>query len=64
MSVKEILHQVELLNNIEQKQVAAFLVHLRHKKENDYFNKISSRINRKENAAWMSIDDFENGKSV
>ena len=59
MSVQEILEQVESLSTEEQNQVAAFLTHLRHKKDPEFYKKMTERVERSDN--WMSLEDFTSG---
>lgn len=59
MSVREILDQVETLSTEEQNQVAAFLVHLRHKKDPSYYQKVHNRLERSDDKSWKSLEDID-----
>lgn len=59
MPVKEIMEQVEALDPDERNQIAAFLVHLRHKKDPHYYQKISDRLDDERDGRWVSLEEFE-----
>ena len=61
MSVQEILEQVESLTTSEQAQVAAFLTHLRHKKDPVFYEQMAERSSRQDRRTWKSLEEFENG---
>ena len=64
MSVLEILEQVESLSSTEQNQVAAFLTHLRHKKDPLFYKEMAERASRKAPApgeASKTLKTMDNG---
>ena len=63
MSVNEILKQVEALKPAEQSRVAAFLVHLRHRKDPEHARRMKERIENQSDGYWTSLEDFETGKA-
>ena len=63
MSVNEILKQVEALKPDEQNRVAAFLVHLRHRKDPDHGKRMKERIDNQAEGYWTSLEDLERGQA-
>lgn len=59
MSVEEIKKGLAALNASEQREVTAFLYHLRHAHDVEYQSEIDARISDKEGANWVTPEEFE-----
>ena len=57
MSVEDIKKGLVSLSETEQRQVSAFLFHLRHKQ--DPQDVVSQRLSDTEKTHWLSPEDFE-----
>jgi hypothetical protein len=59
MSVEQIKQEITVLSPLEQKEVTAFLFHLRHRDELEYCDAVDSRINDRREESWLSPEEFE-----
>jgi hypothetical protein len=59
MSVEQIKQEITVLSPLEQKEVTAFLFHLRHRDESEYCDAVDSRINDRREESWLSPEEFE-----
>ena len=58
MSLDELKTQLAELPHELQDQLAAYLVHLRHLRSPDSLAEISSRIDEKNPASWLTVDQL------
>jgi len=58
MSLDELKTQLAELPHELQDQLAAYLVHLRHLRSPDSLAEISSRIDDKNPASWLTVDQL------
>ena len=56
MSVNEILKQVEALKPDDQNRVAAFPVHLRHRKDPEHGKRMKERIENQAAGYWTWLE--------
>jgi hypothetical protein len=47
------------LSETEQREVTAFLFHLRHAHDPEYQNTVSGRLSDTDKSHWLSPDEFE-----
>ena len=59
MSISEIQTQVEGLSLDERRQLTAFLVSLRHRELAGYRESLSEKIDDKNEANWVSFEEFD-----
>lgn len=59
MSVQEIKSEIEGLPPEERRQLAAFLVTLRHKDMAEYRATIAKKIDDANPANWLSLEEFD-----
>jgi hypothetical protein len=59
MSVEEIKKGLTSLSEAEQREVTAFLFHLRHARDPKYQNTVSDRLSDKDKSHWLTPDEFE-----
>jgi hypothetical protein len=59
MSVEEIKKRLASLSKGEQREVTAFLFHLRHSHDPEYQNTVSDRLSDTDKSHWLSPDEFE-----
>ena len=59
MSVETIKHTLASLSPDEQKEVSAFLFHLRHVSDPDYQERVASRLSDKSSENWLTPEEFE-----
>lgn len=60
MSVDEIKKKLASLSEAEQREVTAFLFHLRHSHDPDYQNILSDRFSDSDKSHWVTPEEFEN----
>ena len=59
MTIQAIKAEVEALPPVERRQLAAFLVALRHKDLATYRARMAERIDDQVPENWLSLDEFE-----
>ncbi|GDY21441.1 hypothetical protein LBMAG56_27880 [Verrucomicrobiota bacterium] len=59
MSVEEIKHSITALSPTEQKEVSAFLFHLRHAADAAYQERINSKLSDRDPTHWLTPEEFE-----
>jgi hypothetical protein len=59
MSVEEIKLSIAALSPREQREVSAFLFHLRHVSDEGYQTRIGSRLADRDPANWVTPEEFE-----
>ncbi len=59
MSVEEIKRNLESLSRTQQDEITAFLFHLRHAHDTEYQRKIEARLNDRDPAHWLTLEEFE-----
>jgi hypothetical protein len=59
MSVEEIKKGLTSLSEAEQREVTAFLFHLRHSRDTEYQNAVSDRLSDTDKSHWLTPDEFE-----
>jgi hypothetical protein len=59
MSVEEIKKGLASLSESEQREVTAFLFHLRHLHDPDYREAVSERLSDTEKSHWLTPEEFE-----
>ena len=59
MSVEELKRALTTLSAGEQKEVTAFLFHLRHRGDADYQATLVRRMDDKEPSHWLTPEEFE-----
>jgi hypothetical protein len=59
MSVEEIKQTIAALSLAEQREISAFLFHLRHKTDGDYQVEVDARLSDRDPSHWLTLDDFE-----
>ena len=61
MTVADIKQEVTVLDDQEQREVLAHLVHIRQMKDPEYLDRITNLIDDKDSKNWVSLDDFNKG---
>ena len=59
MSISEVQSQVEGFSLDERRQLIAFLVSLRHKELEGYREQLAAKIDDKDEANWVSFEEFD-----
>jgi hypothetical protein len=59
MSMAELMREVEALPPEQQKQLAAFLLHLRLQHDDAWRTEMARRIDDKNPANWVSLEDLK-----
>lgn len=59
MSVEEIKHSITVLSPTEQREVSAFLFHLRHAADTEYQERTNARLSDRDPAHWLTPEEFE-----
>ena len=59
MSVQDIKQSIASLSPAEQKEISAFLFHLRHAADPEYQERVSSRLSDRDAAHWLTPEEFE-----
>jgi hypothetical protein len=59
MSVEEIKQTIAALSLAEQREISAFLFHLRHKADGEYQEQVDARLSDRDPSHWLTLDDFE-----
>ena len=59
MSIKEIKSEMESLPAEERRQLAAFLVTLRHKDLAEYRSNIAKKIDDASSGNWLSLEEYD-----
>jgi hypothetical protein len=59
MSVEEIKRCLASLSATEQSELSAFLFHLRHASDPEYWRCIDSRLSDRDPAHWLTPEEFE-----
>jgi hypothetical protein len=59
MSLEQIQAELSELPQDQQDRVAAYLVHLRHKRDPSIRGEITRRIDDKDPAHWVSLEELE-----
>ena len=59
MSVQELKAELAALSETERAEVSAFLFHLRHAGDPDYEAAIQRRMDDKNPAHWLTLNDLE-----
>ena len=59
MSMAELMRAVASLPAEQQQELAAFLVHLRLQKDPEWRAEMARRIDDKDSAHWVSLDDWK-----
>jgi hypothetical protein len=59
MSIDEIKKGLVSLSEAEQREVTAFLFHLRHIHDSEYQNAVSNRLADVDKGNWLTPEDFE-----
>ena len=59
MSVQEIKAELAALSEKERAEVSAFLFHLRHASDADYQTDVQRRLDDKDPAHWVPLDELE-----
>ena len=58
MTITEIKKEVTELDDREQREILAHLVHIRQMKDPEYLDRITNLIDDKDPKNWASLDDF------
>ncbi len=58
MSLEDIKAEVAVMPEEQQDKLAAFLVHLRHRREMNSREAITTRIDDKDPENWVSLDEL------
>ena len=58
MTVTEIKNEVRELDDKEQREILAHLVHMRQMKDPEYLDRITNLLDDKDSKNWVSLDDF------
>lgn len=58
MTITEIKKEVTELDDQEQREILAHLVHIRQMKDPEYLDRITNLIDNKDPKNWVSLDDF------
>lgn len=58
MSIQEIKEEVAALSATERRQLAAFLMTLRHRDLADYRERLSSKIDDDDPAHWLTLEQL------
>jgi hypothetical protein len=59
MSVEEIKKSLASLSEAEQREVTAFLFHLRHSHDSEYEKAVSDRLSDTDKSHWLTPAEFE-----
>jgi hypothetical protein len=59
MSVEELKRQAAALPPEKQRELAAFLVHLRNTRDAGYESVMRQRMDEKDRSRWLTPDEFE-----
>jgi len=59
MTIQAIKAEVETLSAAERRQLAAFLVALRHKDFTAYRSQMTTRIDDTDPENWITLEDFD-----
>ena len=59
MSVEEIKQSIASLTEAEQAELTAFLFHLRHLTDQEYQERIDSRLADRDPSHWLTPEEFE-----
>jgi hypothetical protein len=59
MSVEELKKTVAMLSPQEQKELTAFLFHLRHRGDTTYQETLTARMGDKDPSHWLTPEEFE-----
>ena len=59
MSVQEIKAELAALSEEERAEVSAFLFHVRHASDADYQADVQRRLDDKDPAHWVPLDELE-----
>ena len=59
MSVQEIKAELAALSEKERAEVSAFLFHLRHASDEDYQAAVRRRLDDKDPAHWVPLNDLD-----
>ncbi|MGI9087535.1 MAG: hypothetical protein ACR2HH_07335 [Chthoniobacterales bacterium] len=59
MSIDEIKKGLASLSEEEQREVTAFLFHLRHARDRDYQNTVAARAADSDKTHWLTPEEFE-----
>jgi hypothetical protein len=59
MGVLELKRELAKLPPEDRREVAAFLVTLRHDESEDFKDRLSAMIDDKDPANWMTLEDFD-----
>ncbi len=59
MSIQEIKSEMETLPRDERRELAAFLVSLRHRELNDYRARMAEKIDDASAGKWATLDELD-----
>ena len=59
MSIDEIKRSLISLSDEEQREITAFLFHLRHANDAGYQAAVAERLSDRANASWLTPEEFE-----
>ena len=59
VSVDQIKNNLAALSPDEQREVAAFLFHLRHASDSEYQQRVDARLSDPEPTHWLTPEQFE-----
>lgn len=59
MNVEELKKEAAALSPEKQRELAAFLVHLRNTRDADYDSVMQQRMEEKDRSRWLTPDEFE-----
>jgi hypothetical protein len=59
MSVDEIKRSLVSLSGEQQREITAFLFHLRHASDSKYQAVVAERLSDRDSASWLTPEEFE-----
>jgi hypothetical protein len=59
MSVDEIKRSLVSLSDEQQREITAFLFHLRHAHDPGYHAVVAERLSDRDSASWLTPEEFE-----